>query len=100
MVGEVDPFNVPLVDDVLMNELQLCVDLIVAANASRGRMSQAEIDGLLQTSVSRKASPTGAGETHPLSARIAAVRVQLCFLPRGAFGHAATISAGLQCACG
>jgi hypothetical protein len=43
----VDPFDVPLQDDELLDEVELTANLIVAANLSEARMSLAEIDEIL-----------------------------------------------------
>ena len=42
-----DPFDVRLQDDELLDEVELTANLIVAANLSEDRMSAAEIDQIL-----------------------------------------------------
>lgn len=42
-----DPFDVRLQDDELLDEVELTANLIVAANQSDARMSAAEIDEIL-----------------------------------------------------
>jgi hypothetical protein len=46
----VDPLDVRLEDDELLNEVELTANLIVAANQSESRMSTAEIDEILGVS--------------------------------------------------
>ena len=43
----VDPFDVRLQDDELLDEVELTANLIVAANQSDARMSSSEIDQIL-----------------------------------------------------
>ena len=43
----VDPFDVRLQDDELLDEVELTTNLIVAANQSDARMSSSEIDQIL-----------------------------------------------------
>jgi len=43
----VDPFDVRLEDDELLDEVELTANLIVAANQSEARMSPSEIDEIL-----------------------------------------------------
>jgi hypothetical protein len=43
----VDPFDVRLQDDELLDEVELTANLIVAANQSDARMSASEIDQIL-----------------------------------------------------
>jgi hypothetical protein len=43
----VDPFDVRLEDDELLDEVELTTNLIVAANQSEARMSPTEIDRIL-----------------------------------------------------
>jgi hypothetical protein len=43
----VDPFDVRLEDDELLDEVELTANLIVAANQSEDRMSATEIDEIL-----------------------------------------------------
>ena len=45
--GRVDPFDVRLEDDELLDEVELTANLIVAANQSEARMSVTEIDEIL-----------------------------------------------------
>jgi len=45
--GRVDPFDVRLEDDELLDEVELTANLIVAANQSEARMSATEIDEIL-----------------------------------------------------
>jgi len=45
--GRVDPFDVRLEDDELLDEVELTANLIVAANQSESRMSASEIDEIL-----------------------------------------------------
>lgn len=42
-----DPFDVPLQDDELMDEVELTANLIVAANQASGQLSADEIDQIL-----------------------------------------------------
>jgi hypothetical protein len=42
-----DPYDVPLVDTDLLAELELCVELMIAASASPGPLSTEEIDQIL-----------------------------------------------------
>ena len=42
-----DPFDVRLQDDELLDEVELTANLIVAANQSDARMSASEIDQIL-----------------------------------------------------
>ena len=42
-----DPFDVRLEDDELLDEVELTANLIVAANQSEARMSASEIDEIL-----------------------------------------------------
>ena len=42
-----DPFDVRLEDDELLDEVELTANLIVAANQSEARMSVSEIDEIL-----------------------------------------------------
>ena len=42
-----DPFDVRLEDDELLDEVELTANLIVAANQSEARMSLSEIDEIL-----------------------------------------------------
>jgi hypothetical protein len=43
----VDPFDVPLQDDELMDEVELTANLIVAANQTSDHLSLREIDKIL-----------------------------------------------------
>ena len=43
----VDPFDVRLQDDELLDEVELTANLIVAANQAEARMSMSEIDQIL-----------------------------------------------------
>ena len=45
--GRVDPFDVRLEDDELLDEVELTANLIVAANQSEAHMSVTEIDEIL-----------------------------------------------------
>ena len=45
--GRVDPFDVRLEDDELLDEVELTANLIVAANQSEARMSVTEVDEIL-----------------------------------------------------
>ena len=46
-LGRVDPFDVRLQDDELLDEVELTTNLIVAANQSDAHMSVTEIDEIL-----------------------------------------------------
>jgi len=46
-LGRVDPFDVRLQDDELLDEVELTTNLIVAANQSDAHMSITEIDEIL-----------------------------------------------------
>ena len=46
-LGRVDPFDVRLQDDELLDEVELTANLIVAANQSDAHMSLSQIDQIL-----------------------------------------------------
>lgn len=52
----VDPFDVPLQDDDLMDEVELTASLIVAANQTTDHLSVGEIDQILGLGPQRQAS--------------------------------------------
>ena len=45
--GKMDPLDVSMTDQELLDEMSLAVELIIAANASAGALSQTEVDRCL-----------------------------------------------------
>jgi hypothetical protein len=60
-----DPYDVPLIDSDLLAEVELCVDLMIAASASPGPLSTEEIDQVLGVAPLTRSAELGIGQLPP-----------------------------------